>query len=111
MAEWKTWPALKLTRERLQPLDGRSVLVRPAHSNANPVTGVRGTIRVGAVDESSGSPQIAIVVRFPEMFVQRARERVIDLTEGDVERLLASETNGDFALAFDGDLNPSDAAD
>lgn len=97
-----------LTAEVFRSLQGRTVLVRPARSGENPVTGVRGSLEVGD-DPSAGRPCVEIVLRFPEMFQQQTHERRIRLDDEQLAALLASEVNGAYEFVFDGEPGPDPA--
>lgn len=59
---------------------------------------MRGSIRVR---ESSGAPA-EIVLGFPDMFNEPAHEKVIPLTEVDLQRLVVSEMNRGYEFTLTG---------
>ena len=85
-------------------LDGRSILVRPTHSEHNPPIGVRGTIRVLSKPEES-PPRAEIVLDFPDMFSRPAEQKIIPLSEADLQRLLLIQPDGDCTFFYDGKLD------
>lgn len=98
------FPLSAATREELDYLNGKSVLVRSACDHHNPPTAVRGTIEVR---ENANGPLVQVALEFPQMFSTRAHHRTLTLAEEDIERLLESESEGTFDLTIDEPLDPA----
>lgn len=98
-----SFPVSAATREELEYLNGKSVLVRSARDHRNPPTAMRGTIEVRA---AASVPAVEIALEFPQMFTTRARHRTIALGDDEVGRLLESEREGTFDLTIDEPLDP-----
>ena len=77
--------------EEHQRLDGAQVLVIP-RTDENPPVGQRGIIYVG----EDGTVRIRL--SFPAMCYGQVRRKEITLTPADVERLLATERDGNFTF-------------
>lgn len=77
--------------EQRQRLDGAQVLVVP-ETRENPPVGQRGTLHVG--DDGT----VRIRLQFPAMFYGGVRQEELTLTPAEVERLLASECDGNFTF-------------
>jgi hypothetical protein len=93
-----------MTFSEIQKLNGRSVLVQPAHSPHNPPIGVRGTLQVSP---SSGAlpPQVEIVIAYPDMFSRPAEKKVLRLDAAEATRLLQTQPDGDCTYLYDGNLD------
>lgn len=50
-------------------------------------------------------PKVEVVIEFPDMYNVPAHERILQLTEPQLEQLLASERAGWFELTLDGPLD------
>ncbi len=100
---------MNIDLERIRKLDGRNVLVKPAHPDDPNSVGMRGTVRVHDLPANQGVLRAEIVLSFPErsdMNGPPAHEEIIPLSQDDVMRLLASELGGtdtyEFTLPGDG---------
>jgi hypothetical protein len=90
------------TAAKVRQLEGRVVLVKSRRDRRNPPAGIRGWIEVHP--NSGATPQVSIVVEFPQMFSAPAHRRTILLDQAGLERLLASEHNGTFEFTIDDEL-------
>lgn len=97
------FPLSVATRQELDYLDGKIVLVRSARDHRNPPTAMRGTIEVRA---TADRPVVQIALEFPQMFTRRAQHRTIVLDDAAVEKLLESEHEGTFQITLDEPLDP-----
>lgn len=79
----------------IRKLNGRSVLVSTTHDDGrNPKIGVRGSIRV--TPGTDGQPQVELVVEYPDMKTDAARQQIVPLGSEDVDDLLRSERGGTY---------------
>ena len=85
-------------------LHGHSVLVRSMKDRRNPPTAVRGTIDARSSEGGSRS-RVRLVLEFPDMFTVPAHQGVIELSDAEVERLLASERTGVFEFTINQELD------
>ena len=92
----------KSAAANLLDLDGRVVLVKTSRDLRNPPAGIRGWIEVH--EKPGETPQLSVVVEFPQMFSTRAHHRAIRLNESTLAQLLASEHNGVFEFTIDDEL-------
>ncbi len=91
-----------------QALHGQAVLVVPPENvHRNPPVGVRGTLLVKEVADARDGCVAEISISMPDMFSERAQEKVIRLTARDLENLLRTDHHGGYVLALNEDLNPS----
>ena len=103
-----------MTADEVRALDGQTVLVVPSVADAQNSVGKRASVRVEQPTASAAPKdlRVEVVLTVPEMFTQTAHERVIVLTEAEIERLLATVREGkapelvcDRALDFPGAAN------
>lgn len=89
-------------------LHGQAVLVvTPENAQRNPPVGVRGTLLLRADPGAPGRHMAEISVALPDMFTERAREKVISLTDEDLQQLLKTDHHGGYMWVLKEDLNPS----
>lgn len=73
-----------------QILAGRTVLVRTAGDAHNPAIALRGTLQVVAEPMFSDRPRVKLAVNYPDMFTAPAHQRVFDLDDALIQRLLTA---------------------
>jgi hypothetical protein len=96
-----------MTITELQSLHGEAVLVvPPENAQRNPPAGVRGTLLVREV-ENAGTRVAEVSISLPDMFTERAREKIIPLSAEDVDQLLRSRHHGGHMIMIKEVLNPS----
>ena len=97
---------MTLTSAQLSALHGRSVLVKSTRDKRFPATAVRGSIEVreAARGESDARAVVSLLISFPDMFNEGAHEHRIQLSDGEMEQLLASEREGTYEFTIDRDL-------
>lgn len=89
-------------------LHGQAVLVvTPENAHRNPPVGVRGTLLLRADPGAPARTMAEISVSLPDMFTERAREKIIALTDDDLEQLLRTNHHGGYVWVLKEDLNPS----
>ncbi|HEY9153943.1 MAG TPA: hypothetical protein VIM69_02360 [Opitutaceae bacterium] len=86
-----------LDRKTLSALDGKTILVTSALDRRNPPTGVRGTLRVVDQPESSAA-KVEVELTYPDMFLREAHDRILVLTNDEIEQLLTREYRGAYEL-------------
>lgn len=89
MAGMENEPRIELSGER-RILDGRTLLVRTAGDHRNPAVALRGTLKVVPEPMFSDRPRVKLVVNYPDMFTAPAHQRVFELGDAEIERLLAT---------------------
>jgi hypothetical protein len=91
----------------LHSLHGEAVLVvAPENAHRNPPVGVRGTLLVAEKTKPDGSVA-EISIALPDMFTERAREKIIPLNAQEVQELLRTRHQGGHMLVIKEVLNPS----
>ena len=88
---------ITLDPKTLSALDGKSILVTSALDHHNPPTGVRGTIRV-IEEPNAANPKVEVALTYPDMFLSSAHDRVLVLTNDQIEQLLTHEFRGAYNL-------------
>ena len=73
-----------------QILEGRTVLVRTAGDPHNPAIALRGTLQIVAEPMFSDRPRVKLAVNYPDMFTAPAHQRVFDLDDALIQRLLTT---------------------
>lgn len=90
---------LTLDRKTLATLDGKTILVTSALDHHNPPTGIRGTLRVVDDAASPSATKVEVELTYPDMFLRGAHDRVLVLTNDEIEQLLTREFRGAYELA------------
>ena len=91
-----------------QALHGQAVLVvPPENADRNPPAGVRGTLLVKETADPRDGCVAEISISLPDMFTERAQEKIIRLRAEDLENLLRTDHPGGYVLRLKQDLNPS----
>jgi hypothetical protein len=92
-----------MTTTEIQKLDGRSVLVQPAHSTHNPPIGVRGTVHV--LSGLQEPLQLEIALAYPDLVNRPAEKKVIRLTAAQAEEFIKIDSDGDCRCMYPGNLD------
>lgn len=87
-----------------QSLEARSVLVRIAGDPHNPPVASRGTLHLEPDPSVPGKSRATLTVDFPDMFTAPAHQRVIELDEAALGRLLAGERDGTLEWTIEENL-------
>lgn len=82
-------------------LDGKQVMVIPAHEEENPPVGMRGTLQVSS---NQNRPELSIRLEFPIMFDAPARIQILEVPPEAIAKLIASESSGTYIYQLPGEL-------
>lgn len=93
----------RVTPEDLAHLNGQSVLVRSTADHRDPPVGRRGTI--DARPGRDGTPEVKIVLEYPDMNNRAAHDEVIPLDAAGIARLCGGERGGVFEYTLDRPLD------
>jgi hypothetical protein len=88
---------ITLDRKTLSALDGKTILVTSSLDQHNPPAGIRGTIRI-VDDAESMASKVEVELTYPDMFLRGAHDRVLVLTNEEIEQLLTREYRGAYEL-------------